>query len=91
MELPFEEKCCDVWRERLCKTERLRVDLEGVVPDVNEDVGRIACVRCNVLLKSKEITESGLRVGGELESLLLCITENADAVQRGSPPSEEIT
>ncbi len=81
MELPFEEKCCDVWRERLCKTERLRVDLEGVVPDVNEDVGRIACVRCNVLLKSKEITESGLRVGGELECLFLCITENADAVQ----------
>lgn len=81
MELPFEEKSCDVWRECLYKTERIRVDLEGVVPDVNEDVGRIACVRSNVLLKSKEITESGVRVGGELEILFLCITENADAVQ----------
>jgi len=81
MELPFEGKSCDVWRESLYRTERIRVDLEGVVPDVNDDVGRIACVLSNVMLKSKEITESGLRVGGELECLLLCITENADAVQ----------
>lgn len=81
MELPFEGKSCGVWRESLYRTERIRVDLEGVVPDVNDDVGRIACVQCNVLLKSKEITESGLRVGGKLECLLLCITENADAVQ----------
>jgi len=81
MELPFERKTCGAWRESLYQTERIRVDLEGVVPDVNEDVGRIACVQSNVLLKSKEITESGVLVGGELQSLFLCITENADAVQ----------
>lgn len=81
MELQFETKSCEVWRERLSKTERIRVDLEGVVPDVNEDVARIASVQCSVLLKSKEIVGGTVRVGGELEALLLCITENADAVQ----------
>ena len=81
MELQFETKSCEAWRECLSETEKIRVDLEGVVPDVNEDVARVASVQCGVLLKSKEITGGTVRIGGEIEALVLCITENADAVQ----------
>ena len=81
MELQFETKSCEAWRECLSETKKIRVDLEGVVPDVNEDVARIASVQGSVLLKSKEITGGTVRIGGELEAMLLCITESADAVQ----------
>lgn len=81
MELQFEAVKRRVWRECLHTEEKCLVELEGVVPDVNDDVGRIASIRCTVLLKSKELTARGVCVGGEVEAVLLCITENADAVQ----------
>ncbi len=81
MELQFEAGTRRIWRECQHSEEKCLVELEGVVPDVNEDVGRIASIRCNVLLKSKELNDRGLRVGAEVEAVLLCITENADAVQ----------
>lgn len=81
MELRFEALTRRIWRECQHSEEKCLVELEGVVPDVNEDVGRIASIRCGVLLKSKELDSEGLRVGGEVEAVLLCITENADAVQ----------
>lgn len=81
MELLFEAKTRRFWRECLHSEERSLVELEGVVPDVNDDVASIASVRAVVRLTSKEVTSRGLRVGGEVEAVLLCITENADAVQ----------
>ena len=51
MELQFEAGTRRIWRECQHSEEKCLVELEGVVPDVNEDVGRIASIRCNVLLK----------------------------------------
>jgi hypothetical protein len=81
MELRFESGARRLWRECLHTEERRLVELEGVVPDVGDDVGRIAAIRCAVHMTAKELTPRGLRVEGEVEAVLLCITENADAVQ----------
>ena len=80
MELRFEHTGITGWRERFCREEKVRVDLEGVVPDVNEDVGRIASVQASVLLKSKELTGRSARIGGEVSAAVLYITEKEDAV-----------
>ena len=80
MELRFEHTGIPGWRERFCREEKIRVDLEGVVPDVNEDVGRIASVQASVLLKSKELTGRSARIGGEVTAAVLYITEKEDAV-----------
>ena len=81
MELQFEAGTRRIWRECLHTEEKRLVELEGVVPDVSDDVGRIAAIRCTARMTSKELTGRGLRVTGEVEAVLLCITENADAVQ----------
>ena len=81
MELQFEAGTRRIWRECLHTEEKRLVELEGVVPDVSDDVGRIAAIRCTARMTSKELTARGLRVTGEVEAVLLCITENADAVQ----------
>lgn len=80
MELQFEQESREIWRESFQKSESFLVELEGVVPDVSEDVGRVAAVQCSVLLKSKELVGQSLRVGGEVEAVVLTITENADAI-----------
>ena len=83
MELQFEAGTRRIWRECLHTEEKRLVELEGVVPDVSDDVGRIAAIRCTARMTSKELTGRGLRVTGEVEAVLLCITETADAVQSG--------
>lgn len=80
MELQFEQESREIWRACFQKTESFLVELEGVVPDVNEDVGRVAAVQSAVLLKSKELVGQSLRVGGEIEAVVLYVTENADAI-----------
>ncbi len=80
MQLRFEETTKEIWRERVHREQKCRVDLESVVPDVYEDVGRVASLRCTVLLKSKEVGAQGIVLGGEAEAVVLYITENADAV-----------
>ena len=53
---------------------------ESVVPDTQEDIGRIASVRSQVLLKSKDVTSRGISASGELETVLLYITEDEKKV-----------
>ena len=80
MELRFEQETKEIWRECFRREDSILVELEGVVPDVNEDVGRVASVQCSVMLKSKELKGQTLVVGGEAEAVVLYITENADGV-----------
>ena len=79
MEIRFENKEQSVWREAFRQSKRSRESLESVVPDVSEDIGRVASVQSRVLLKSKDMTERGAELTGELIVSLLYITEGEDA------------
>ena len=80
MELQFHQETKEIWKECLNREDSFPVALEGVVPDINEDVSRVASVQSTVLLKSRELEGQILRVGGEVEAVVLYITENADRI-----------
>ena len=56
MEISFENKIINAYREISRQTKRMQVRAESVVPDTDEDIGRIASVHTMVLLKSKDLT-----------------------------------
>ncbi len=76
MEISFSHKTVSAYREIPCPVKRIQETMESVVPDTNEDIGRIAASRTSVLLKSKEAGEQEIRVSGEVQTTLLYITEN---------------
>ncbi len=80
MELAFENKTAPAFREAAHCVKTVQETGETVVPDTNDDIGKIVSVRTEILLKSKENTASGVRVEGEAEAAILYITERADAV-----------
>ena len=80
MEICFENKTEAGYRECCRLIRRSQETMESVVPDTREDIGRIASVRTELYLKSKELTGRGLRVTGELEAVLLTITEGEQAL-----------
>ena len=80
MELSFENKTLSALCEAAHLMKTVQETGETVVPDTNDDIGRIVSVRTNILLKSKENTAHGVNVGGEAEATVLYITESADAV-----------
>lgn len=53
---------------------------ESVVPDTDDDIGRIATVQSYVMLKSKDITSRGVLISGEAVASLLCITESQESM-----------
>ncbi len=80
MEIGFENKMVGTYREITHQVKRIQESAESVVPDTNDDIGRIASVQSSVLLKSKDITSRGVMVTGEVNALLLYITEGESAV-----------
>lgn len=80
MELSFENKTADAYREAVHLVKTVQETGETVVPDTNDDIGRIVSVRTNILLKSKENTARGVNVEGEAEATVLYITESAEEV-----------
>ena len=80
MDIVFTHKTQSCYREFADPVKRVQVSVESVVPDTREDIGRIASVRSQVLLKSKEVTSRGVSVSGELETALLYITEDEKSV-----------
>lgn len=80
MEIIFENKAVGAYREVFRQIKRIQESAESVVPDTNDDIGRIASVQTAVLLKSKEVTAHGVSVTGEVCATLLYITENESAV-----------
>lgn len=80
MEISFENKSVGAYREIFHQIKRIQESVESVVPDTNDDIGRVASVQTSVLLKSKELTSRGVSVTGEICAALLYITEGEDAV-----------
>lgn len=76
MNISFENKLASSYREIYHQTRKVQETTESVVPDVNDDIGKIASVQTSVLLKSKDLTGRGVLVSGEAIAALLYITEN---------------
>lgn len=80
MEISFENRVMSMYREIARQTRRIQETAESVVPDTNDDIGRIASVQTAVLLKSKDVTSRGVMVTGELTAALIYITESERGV-----------
>ena len=80
MDISFENTGAVVYREIAHQVKRIQESAESVVPDTNDDIGRIASVQSSLLLKSKDITSRGVLVTGEATAMLLYITENESSV-----------
>ncbi len=80
MEISFENKTANVYREIYHQTKRVQESTESVVPDTDDDIGRIASVHSWVMLKSKDLTSRGVTVSGEAVASLLYITEDQNRV-----------
>lgn len=80
MEIRFDNKNIDVYREFFYQNRQLQETAESVVPDIDDDIGKIAAVQSYVLLKSKDITSRGVLITGEATAALMYITENGDRV-----------
>ena len=80
MEICFENKKVSAFCEVYHQTKRVQESVESVVPDTNDDIGRIVSVQTEVLLKSKDVTSRGVSVSGEAAAVLLYVTEGEDGV-----------
>lgn len=80
MEISFENKTINAYREIYHQTKRVQESCESVVPDTDDDIGRVASIQTAVMLKSKDITARGVLVSGEASAALLYITEDQQKV-----------
>lgn len=80
MEISFENKTVNIYREIYHQTKRSQESAESVVPDTDDDIGRIASVQTALMLKSKDVTTRGVIISGEATAALLYITEDQHKV-----------
>jgi len=80
MEVKFDSKELMIYKELFHQTKSVQETAESVVPDINDDIGKIAAVQSAVLLKSKDVTARGVFVTGEAVASLVYITESQDKV-----------
>ena len=80
MEIQFAHTFIDSYESFSQQSRRVQVGMEAVVPDVNEDVGRVVSVQSTVHLKSKDAFSGRITVGGELQAVVIYITEGEDQV-----------
>lgn len=80
MEINLETKNKNIYREIFHLTKRTQESAESVVPDTDEDIGKIASVKTDVMLKSKDITSRGVIVTGEASASLMYITDDQASV-----------
>ncbi len=80
MEISFENKVMTYYREICRQSKRIQISAESVVPDTDEDIGRLASVHTSVMLKSKDLTGRGVLISGEAAASLLYITEDQQSV-----------
>lgn len=80
MEIAFDNRHIGAYREISHQLKRITETAESVVPDTNDDIGKIASVQTAVLLKSKDVTGRGVLVTGELTAALIYITESEKSV-----------
>ena len=80
MEISFENKTVNIYREIYHQTKRIQESAESVVLDTDDDIGRVASVQTNIMLKSKDVTARGVIISGEATAALLYITEDRQKV-----------
>lgn len=80
MDIVIENKTLSSFKPYPARTKRVAAGAECVVPDKNEDIGRIVSVKTQILLKSKDTDADAVTVTGEVEFTVLYITENEDQV-----------
>lgn len=80
MEIAFDNKHIGIYREISHQIKRVQETAESVVPDTNDDIGKIASVQTSMLLKSKDVTSRCVLITGELTAALIYITESEKSV-----------
>ena len=80
MEIKIKETTASSYAVLARIVKKAPIHMESVVPDVNDDIGRIFSVQPSVLLKSKEVTSRGVSVTGEVSVVLFYVNETENAV-----------
>ena len=75
MEIKIENKTIRSFREISRQIKKIQETAETVVPDTNDDIGKIVSTNTELFLKSKELSGRGVLIGGEAEISILYITE----------------
>lgn len=78
MEIKLQNRCREIWLPLSRQTKRLPLNMDAVVPDSMEDLGRIAAVQAAVFLKSKDPGERSLVITGEVRASVLAFPENGE-------------
>lgn len=81
MEISLYNKQTGIYREIAHMVKRTQESIETVVPDTNDDIGKIADIQTELLLKSKDVTARTVSVTGEINAAVLYINENADKTE----------
>lgn len=76
MEISLVNREVPVYQTASQLRKRTQVNAECVVPDSQEDVGRVAAVCPMLLLKGKDLTPHGVTVSGEVQATVLTVTED---------------
>jgi len=80
MEIMFNNSYADAWTECFCQVRRSQTDIDCVVPDTQDDIGRLLSVQPTILLREKSINGRSALVRGEVQISLLYINELENAV-----------
>lgn len=76
MKICFENKMQNCYKEIYHQIKYTQETCESVVPDINDDIGKIASVQSSVYLKSKDITGRGVLINGEAVAAVVYVTES---------------
>lgn len=81
MEIEFTKQMVPCCRRCFRQAKIITDHVDCVVPDVLEDIGKIAFSDAQLLLKGKEITPSGARVSASMEATVFYISDSLDKVR----------
>ena len=77
LKAPSISCCSEVFRQ----TKSVQEQAECIVPDVFEDIGKIAFAQAQLFLKSKEASDHGVSIGAAADITVFYITERRDRVR----------
>ena len=80
MEINLNTRTVPCCRELFRQTKLVQEHAEAVVPDVNDDIGKIAWSEAQICLKSKECGPQGVSVGALADISVFYLTETRDRV-----------
>ena len=81
MEIEFTKRMVPCCRKCFRQAKIITDHVDCVVPDVLEDIGKIAFSDAQLLLKGKEMTPSGARVSASMEAAVFYISDSLDKVR----------